>query len=228
MRGSCTCGLCSIETLARVAEGLRAVPQRRKTILYISPGLRVDTTMGEFVQLPASFSAYHDTCEARKHDAMLDVFRQAQLANVTISAIDPNGLPAGSGHSYPEFLRTIADNTGGRAIVNDNEPERHVRALLLESSSYYLLGFESANTTVRGGYHRIQVRVDGRDVDVRARGGYYEPTAKDRKAAVSAARRELLMRRSAASCRSRICRCRPASRHSSTAIARRPSRLRFA
>jgi VWFA-related protein len=187
MRGSCTCGLCSIETLARVAEGLRAVPQRRKTILYISPGLRVDTTMGEFVQLPASFSAYHDTCEARKHDAMLDVFRQAQLANVTISAIDPNGLPAGSGHSYPEFLRTIADNTGGRAIVNDNEPEQHVRALLLESTSYYLLGFEPASKAVDGGFHRIQVRVNGRDLQVRARSGYYDATAKERKTALNRA-----------------------------------------
>jgi VWFA-related protein len=186
MRGSCACGLCSIEALARVAEGLRSIPHQRKAILYISPGVRVETTMGEFVQLPASFSAYQDTCEARKHDATLEVFRQAQLANVTISAIDPNGLPGGSGHSYPEFLRTIAENTGGRAVVNDNEPERQVPTLLLESSSYYLLGFESANTTVRGGYHRIQVRVDGRDVDVRARGGYYEPTAKDRKAAVRA------------------------------------------
>jgi VWFA-related protein len=183
MRGSCTCGLCSIETLARIAEGLRSVQQQRKAILYISPGVRVDTTMGEFVQLPASFSTYHDACEARKHDGMLDVLRQAQRANVTISAIDPNGLDAGSGHSYPEFLRTIAENTGGRAVVNDNEPERHVPALLLESSSYYLLGFETAARTAEGGFHRIQVRVNGRDVQVRARSGYYDPTAKERKAA---------------------------------------------
>ena len=192
MRGSCACGLCSIETLARVAEGLRSVPHQRKALLYISAGLRVDATMGEFVQLPASFAAYQDTCEARKHDAMLEVFRQAQLANVTISAVDPNGLPAGSGHSYPEFLRTVAENTGGRAVVNDNEPERQVQALLLESSSYYLLGFESASKTAGGGFHRIQVRVNRRDLDVRARSGYYGPTAKERKAAAAAGAVETL------------------------------------
>jgi hypothetical protein len=178
MRSSCACGLCSIEALESVAAGLRSIQQQRKTILYISPGISVDTTMPEFVQLPSPFSTYQNSCEQRKHDAMLDLFRQAQLANVTISAIDPNGIGA---KSYPEYLRTIAENTGGRAVVNDNDPERHVPALLLESSSYYLLGFEPAAKAADGRFHRIQVHVNGRDVQIRARSGFYAPTAKDRK-----------------------------------------------
>jgi VWFA-related protein len=181
-RGSCVCGLCSIETLGHVAEALRSVQQQRKTILYISPGLPLNITMEGFVPLPAPFATQSGGCEDRKYDALLDVFRQAQLANVTISSIDPNGVPS----SYPEFLRTIAENTGGRAVVNDNDPERHVPALLLESSSYYLLGFESAGKSAAAGFHRIQVKVNGRDVEVRARSGYYDTNAKDKKAASKA------------------------------------------
>ena len=183
-RASCPCGLCSIEGLQRVAESLRNLPQQRKTILYISPGLSVDITMPEFQQVPAPMSTLHDGCEQRKHDAMLDVFRQAALANVTISAIDPNGI--GGGRSYPEFLRTIAENTGGRAITHDNEPERQVPALLLESSSYYLLGFESATRSADGAFHRIEVKVRGRDLAVRSRIGYFAPTRKEMNAAAAA------------------------------------------
>jgi VWFA-related protein len=183
-RGSCICGLCSVEALQRVAQSLRSLPQQRKTILYISPGVSADITMPEFQPLPTPMATFQDGCEQRKHDAMLDVFRQAALANVTISAIDPNGL--GGGHSYPEFLRTIAENTGGRAVTHDNDPERQVPALLLESSSYYLLGFESASRSPDGAFHRIKVEVPGRDVEVRSRVGHFAPTRKEMTAAAAA------------------------------------------
>ena len=180
-RASCPCGLCSVEGLQHVTQSLRSLPQQRKTILYISPGVSADITMPEFAPLPAPMSTFHDGCEQRKHDAMLDVFREAALANVTISAIDPNGI--GGGRSYPEFLRTIAENTGGRAVVHDNDPEREVPALLLESSAYYLLGFESASRSSDGAFHRIDVKVPGRDLEVRSRVGYFAPKGKAMSAA---------------------------------------------
>ena len=106
---------------------------------------------------------------------------RAQLANVTISAVDPNGLAAGSGRSYPDFLRAIAENTGGRAVVNDNDPELQVGRLLVEGNAYYLLGFEPAPHKADGGFHRIQVKVAGGDAQVRARSGYFAENAKERK-----------------------------------------------
>jgi hypothetical protein len=48
----------------------------------------------------------------------------------------------GAGAISLEFLRTMAESTGGHAVVNNNEPERQVAAVLAESSSYYLLGVE--------------------------------------------------------------------------------------
>jgi VWFA-related protein len=177
-RPSCSCGVCSIETLERVAEGLAPLRQQRKTIFYISPGVQVSTSMFPFEALPSPFSTFQDGCEAQKHDALMDTFRRAQLANVTISAVDPNGLGA---KSYPDFLRAIAENTGGSAVVNDNDPELQVGRLLAESSAYYLLGFEPAPHKADGGFHRIQVKVAGRDVQVRARSGYFAENAKERK-----------------------------------------------
>ena len=134
--------------------------------------------MSPFEALPAPFATFQDGCETQKHDALMDTFRRAQLANVTISAVDPNGL---GGKSYPDFLRAIAENTGGRAVVNDNDPELQVGRLLAESSAYYLLGFEPAPHKADGGFHRIQVKVAGRDAQVRARSGYFAENAKERK-----------------------------------------------
>ena len=83
--------------------------------------------------------------------------------------------------SYPEFLRAIAENTGGRAVVNDNDPELQVGRLLVESSADHLLGFEPAPHKADGRFHRIQVKVAGRDAQVRARSGYFAENAKERK-----------------------------------------------
>jgi VWFA-related protein len=177
-RPSCSCGVCSIETLERVAGGLVSLRQERKTIFYISPGVHISTSMSPFEALPAPFATFKEGCETQKHAALMDTFRRAQLANVTISTVDPNGL---GGKSYPEFLRAIAENTGGRAVVNENDPELQVGRLLVESSTYYLLGFEPAPHQADGRFHRIQVKVAGRDAQVRARSGYFAEHAKERK-----------------------------------------------
>jgi hypothetical protein len=81
-----------------------------------------------------------------------------------------------------EFLRTVAETTGGRAIVNNNDMEQLVPAALTESSSYYLLGIESAVTKDDGRFHPIRVRVGRPGLEARTRNGYYSRTEKERKA----------------------------------------------
>jgi VWFA-related protein len=194
MRGSCSCGLCSIEALEGVALALRALPQQRKTVLYISAGVPVAQ---EGVLRPEDGQQYLSlvlACNLRKRDAMVRVFRQAQLSNVTIQAVDPKGLVVGdigpinpsaplSGLSTQrlEFLKTMAETTGGRAVVNSNAPERQVTALFDETRSYYLIGVDSGARTDDGKLHRVQVQVNRPDVEVRTREGFYTPTAKERR-----------------------------------------------
>jgi hypothetical protein len=76
----------------------------------------------------------------------------------------------------------MAETTGGRAIVNNNDMERGVRALLDESASYYYLGVERPIARRDGEFHPIQVRVNRPGLDVRTRKGYYEPTKKAQQA----------------------------------------------
>jgi len=72
-----------------------------------------------------------------------------------------------------QSLQTVADWTGGRAILNTNAPEQSVRPILEESSAYYLLAFQTSDVKPDGKFHPITVRVNRPGVQVRTRRGYY-------------------------------------------------------
>jgi hypothetical protein len=72
-----------------------------------------------------------------------------------------------------DALRELAEQSGGRAIVNSNDPGAEVAGILRESAAYYLLGFQRTTAIADGKLHRFVVTVRGRDLDVRARRGYY-------------------------------------------------------
>ena len=192
-RGLCYCGVCSIDALGRISESLRSLPEQRKILVYISAG--------SYIEIPKWTPGSVNECLQRKRDAMHESIRQAHLANVTIQAVDPKGLvtlrgrgadrggvigvprPAGPLEDIPrlrqEFLRTMAETTGGRAVVNNNDMDLQVPGLLAESSSYYLLGIERPAAREDGRLRRVEVRVNRRGANVRTRQGYFDPTRRE-------------------------------------------------
>ncbi len=92
-----------------------------------------------------------------------------------------------------EYLRILADNTGGRAIVETNDFKPGVKAILEENASYYLLGFNPAGGRQDGKFRRLEVHVNRPDVTVRTRNGYRAEKASD------VARRKAALETSAAS-----------------------------
>jgi len=181
-----------LKTLGDVAGHLAGVQHRRKTVLFLSEG--ADIAMLPELDDPNAIAAAaignstsrdvakgSSTAEDRgilERAALEDLLRRAQRANVAIYPIDPRGiedvsLPADAN----DFLRTIASNTGGRAIVATNRTAQGLDLIIRESSSYYLIGYESS-TPADGKFHRLSVRVRRRDVDVRARQGFLAPDAK--------------------------------------------------
>lgn len=108
------------------------------------------------------------------------------VAIAGLEASDPkliyrNDVPAGQsviGAGYQrmvgrvEILRTLADGTGGLAVVNTNDIGAGLRRVADELSSYYLLAYSPTNTRRDGQYRRIEVRLKRPGVTVRARPGY--------------------------------------------------------
>ena len=72
-----------------------------------------------------------------------------------------------------DTLRTLADNTDGRAIVNRNDLAAGMKQIVRDTSAYYLLGYNSTHTATDGKFHEIKVRVKRPGIQVRARKGYW-------------------------------------------------------
>jgi len=171
----CQCGLCSLDAMRLVADSVRDVPRRRKLLVYIGTNVPVDDAS--------------QTCGTMVSQSRQKLVRSAQVANLTIHTIDPSGLatlappPSLAGQPPPDPIKLLMarqanlavypDHTGGRAIVNVNQPEEELRSVLRESGSYYVLGFPPAEARADGRFHRIDVKVKG-SATVQARQGYYE------------------------------------------------------
>ena len=120
---------------------------------------------------------------------MRDVFDTANRQNTSIYSVDPararrvrvrhqrGRRPAArtgtTSNASLDSLRTLADNTDGRAIVNRNDLAAGMKQIMRDSSGYYLLGYNSTQAPTDGKFHEIKVKVTRRGLDVRARKGYW-------------------------------------------------------
>lgn len=122
------------------------------------------------------------------------VYSAANRANTAIYTLDPRGLAVfefdlgenvGPGfdrqalQDTQDTLRTIADETDGRAIVNRNDLEGGLRQVVRDTSAYYLIGYNSTQAPSDGKFHQIRVRIRRPGVQVRARKGYWALTAEE-------------------------------------------------
>ena len=136
--------------------------------------------------------------EADMNNDLRYVFTAANRANTSIYSLDPRGLAPfaydinqGVGlerdrdhlRQTMDSLKIVAEETGGRAIVGRNDFLAGLRQMLQDSSSYYLLGYNSTLSRTDGKFHEIRVRVKRPGVDVRARKGYWALSAEDAKRA---------------------------------------------
>ena len=117
---------------------------------------------------------------------MADVTRAANRANATLYTIDPRGLVAGGdiGENLDpvewdryvsktvDSLRTIADLTGGFAVVNQNDFDKALKRIDAETSDYYVLGFYSSNPDPLRRTRRIEVVAKRDGVKVWSRTSY--------------------------------------------------------
>jgi VWFA-related protein len=122
------------------------------------------------------------------------IFQEANRNNTSIYPVDPRGLAAFEYdinqavglqadrlhlESGLDNLRALADNTDGRAIINRNDLAKGMQQIIRDSSGYYLLGYNSTQAPTDGRFHKIDVEVTRRGVDVRARKGYWAYTVED-------------------------------------------------
>jgi hypothetical protein len=91
--------------------------------------------------------------------------------------------PGNPGRLNREFLKSVAENTGGFAVTDTNNAQPGIQQALRENASYYMLGYVPSNSRAAGRYRKIEVRVTTPGVTVRTRSGYFEGSPPARKAA---------------------------------------------
>ncbi len=115
-----------------------------------------------------------------------DLTRAANRANTTFYTIDPRGLVGGSDiaenldptqwneylHKSIDSLRVLAEETGGIAVVNQNDFDKALKRIDNDSSDYYVLGYYSKNNDMTRRRRQIEVRVTRKNMTVNARKEY--------------------------------------------------------
>ena len=110
----------------------------------------------------------------------------ANRANVTLYPVDPRGLTgvvdAGKYLDQSDWrtvvqksqssLRYLAEQTGGRAVVNVNDFASEFRRIDAETSDYYLVGYTSTNADASKRVRNVEARVNRPGVVVTSRSAY--------------------------------------------------------
>src|SRR5262245_41620222 len=109
-----------------------------------------------------------------------ELTRQANRANVTMYTIDPRGL-VGMGdideqvdpQQWSEYvrktqdsLRVIAEETGGLAVVNQNDFSKALKRIDAETSDYYVLGYYSKNPDPTKRRRQIDIKITRKGAQV--------------------------------------------------------------
>ncbi len=166
-----------LDALQSIADTLSGIEQK-KSLLYFSSGLS-RTGVENQAQLRAATNA-------------------AVRANLSIYTIDARGLqaivPGGaasqassrgafsgkgarqafdSNAASQETLVALANDTGGKAFLDDNDFRPAFVKMQEDTALYYVLGYTSANTVKDGRYRKISVTVKRKDVKIESRRGYY-------------------------------------------------------
>jgi len=108
---------------------------------------------------------------------LADLTRSANRANATFYTIDPRGLVAGQDldetvdptdfqthiRKTQDSLRVLADETGGIAIVNQNNFDKGLKRIDAETSDYYVVGYYSSNPDPLKRTRKIEVKVVNRE-----------------------------------------------------------------
>ena len=186
----------AMRTLKNIADYMAGMRGRRKALVFFSEGINYDVV-----------DAINNPHATDVRNEMQDVVASATRGNINVYGVDPRGLVTGMEEAIEigsfasdnsvkstdlmeemrlehDSLRAVSDQTGGFAILDQNDFRNGFERILQESSSYYVLGYHPTNDKRDARFRNVQVTVLKPGLTVRSRKGYVAaPPAKKAEAA---------------------------------------------
>ena len=149
-------------------------------------GGRMGQTREEGQQINQQYNQGQQFADADLARELAEVTRTANRANATLYTIDPRGLVAGADldvqmdpveygnyvRKTQDSLRVLADETGGIAVVNQNDFTKALKRIDAETSDYYVLGYYSTNPDPLKRTRKVEVKVNKPGLNVISRTSY--------------------------------------------------------
>jgi VWFA-related protein len=192
----------AFSTAYDIVNSLAKVQNRRKAVIYVSNGYDFNPFEGARFNDPNIVGLKNDRYQYMDYDPftrqsqqfadadlareLAELTRAANRANATFYTIDPRGLVAGSDldeqvdpsewsahiRKTQDSLRVIAEETGGFAVVNQNDFDKSLKRIDAESSDYYVLGYYSSNPDPLKRTRKIEVKAKRPNLDIWSRKSY--------------------------------------------------------
>lgn len=169
--------LSALQTAASMLRGLA----ERKSLVYFSSGLRLNGVDNQ-AQLRATTNAALRANVAIYPVDARGLIATAPLGDATMRS--PGGLGVFTGQAAErqfagiqrsqDTLFSLATDTGGRALFDDNDLSRGIRQAADAITSYYIIGYYSTHTALDGKFHRVKVSLrEGLSGSLDYRQGYF-------------------------------------------------------
>jgi Ca-activated chloride channel family protein len=120
-----------------------------------------------------------DTSSLLPFEEVLELAKRSETVVYAIGIRAKEPQPAGGFREAEYVLRTLAQETGGRAFFPSNVGELPAiyTKIAEEIASQYTLGYTSKNQRRDGMWRRLVVRVNRPDASARTKQGYYAPSS---------------------------------------------------
>jgi VWFA-related protein len=169
-----------LAALEAAVKMLGSLPEK-KALVYFASGMS-RTGIDNQAQLRATVNAAIRSNTAFYPIDARGLVASAPLGDATKGSPGGQGMYSGSSQrtaqsnfqAQQETLYTLAADTGGKALLDNNDLSLGITQAQTDISSYYILGYYSTNTALDGRYRRIKVQIGKRQTaKLDYRSGYF-------------------------------------------------------
>ena len=155
--------LSALETAAKM---LGTLPEK-KALVYFASGMTRDSNGNNQAQLTATVNAAVKANVAFYPIDARGLVASAPLGDATKGSSSASSVRTGGAQmssqanfqAQQETLTTLAGDTGGKALLDENDLSVGIQQAQKDISSYYIIGYNSGNTNLDGKYRKIDLKL---------------------------------------------------------------------